>query len=161
MKTQAAATIARSGWLKRLACSFGALVALFGGDTVRGAPFQGPEGAEYRSASTVPPAWQEFASRLQNRFQEQLAADDDEVRGIQDDLAERAAAAGGTTPAITVRAWILPDGKIDRLECNGLDDVSAVALKSLLTRVDAGTPPADMLQPLHLRLSLRPKDQPQ
>ncbi len=108
----------------------------------------------------MPPAWQEFASRLQNRFQEQLADDDDEVRGIQDDLAERAAA-GGTTPAITVRAWILPDGKIERLECNGLDDASAVALKSLLTRVDAGTPPADMLQPLHLRLSLRPKDQPQ
>jgi hypothetical protein len=161
MKTHAAESNARSGWLKRLACSIGALAALFGGDTARGAPFQGTEGAEYRPANTVPPAWREFASRLQNRFQEQLASDDDVVRELQDYLGKRSAEPGGPAPAILVRAWILPGGEIERLDCDGLDGVSALALKSLLAGVDAGTPPADMLQPLHLRLSLRSKDQPQ
>jgi hypothetical protein len=52
----------------------------------------------------------------------------------------------------------LPDGKIERVESDGLDPVAAISLRALLAGEGVGVPPSDMLQPLHLRLTLRPND---
>jgi hypothetical protein len=70
---------------------------------------------------------------------------------------------GPDAPARTVvaRTWIRPDGRVERLEFDGLDDSeTTVSLRMLLMLENVGTPPPDMLQPLRLRLALRPKEQP-
>jgi len=144
------------GWLTRLFRSVGLL-----GGLAAGASSVAAQGVDYRPAAAAPAAWQEFAKRLQSRFQQRLAADDEGVRQFQDYMAKRAGAADTPSLTLVVRTWILPDGKIERIEFDGLDDpAAAVNLRALLAGGDVGTPPPDMLQPLRLRLSLRPKDQP-
>ena len=144
--------------LKRALCVFGAFAALFGSDVARGASSENVGGADYRPASTVPEAWRKFAGRLQSSFQERLAAGD--VRPFQDYLTKRAAETGAGPVALLVRTWILPDGKVERIEFDGLDDGDVeVGLRAILASAEVGAPPPDMLQPLHLRLSLRPNDE--
>ena len=117
--------------------------------------------ADYRSAATAPASWQAFAKQLQGRFEQRLAADDTDARKFQDYLAKRDAEPNTPPLTFVARTWILPDGKIERLEFDGLDDQEiAVNLRVLLTRDKVGVPPPDMLQPLRLRLSLRPEQQP-
>ena len=149
---------AGSGWLRRLLCSAGALAALSDVNAA-GMPPAAAEGGGYRAAGAVPAAWQEFARQLQGHFQRRLATDDEAARRIQDHMAKRAVSERAPPPLI-VRAWISPIGSIERVESDGLDDVGAVTLRALLVGVDVGPPPPDMLQPVHLRLSLRPDDQP-
>jgi len=143
------------GWLTRLFRSVG----LLGGLAASASPVAG-QGVDYRPAAEAPAAWQEFAQRLQTHFQERLAADDEGARRFQDYLAKHAGAAADAPPvAVVVRAWILPDGKLERVEFDGLDDAAAAAdLRALLAAGAVGAPPPDMLQPLRLRLSLRPKE---
>jgi hypothetical protein len=51
------------------------------------------------------------------------------------------------------------DGKVNRVEFDGIDDPDAInELRALLIDGNVGAPPPEMLQPLHLRLSLRAKD---
>ncbi len=151
----------RSGWLKRLLCSVGALAALFNGVAAPAASSQLSEGLDYRPADAAPAAWREFAGRLQSHMQEQLAADDEETRRLQDDLVKQITAAGATAPVLTMRTWTLPDGRIDRIEFDGLEDRDVEArLRILLGRDGVGAPPPDMLQPLRMRLSLRPDEPP-
>lgn len=118
------------------------------------------QGSDYRAAGAVPAAWQEFAKQLQRRFEQRLAADDDAVRRFQDEMAKRGEGDASAT-SLTVRTWILPSGKIERIEVDGPDRDIAANLSTLLVNGDVGSPPADMLQPLHLRLSLHPKEAPQ
>ncbi len=120
-----------------------------------------PQDTGYRSAATAPASWQAFARQLQGRFEQRLAADDNDARSFQDDLAKRDAGANAPPLTFVVRAWVLPDGEVERLEFDGLDDKEiAVHLQVLLTRDNVGPPPLDMLQPLRFRLSIRPKEQP-
>jgi hypothetical protein len=118
------------------------------------------ERRDYRSATAAPAAWQEFAKQLQGRFQQRLAAEDDGARRFQEQMAKHAGETDTAPRTLTVRVWILPNGKLERVEFDGLDADAAVNLRALLVQGDVGVPPPDMLQPLHLRLSLRPKDQP-
>jgi hypothetical protein len=111
----------------------------------------------YRSAGQVPGAWREFALQLQSKFVQRLASDQDAVRSLAKEMSAGAEAAGAEARAVTLRAWVLPDGKVARLEFDGLEPAMTAALRTLLIKVDAGSPPADMLQPVHLRLSLRPQ----
>jgi hypothetical protein len=117
--------------------------------------------SDYQSAASAPAAWQAFAKQLQSRFQERLAAEDDLIRQFQEALAKRTKDADAPGAALTVRAWILPGGQIERVESDQLDGAVATRLRALLSRADVGPPPADMLQPLHMRLSLQPKDKPE
>jgi hypothetical protein len=150
----------RIAWWKRLLCSLGAITGVF---TIGVGASRSPaaaQGVDYRSAAAAPAAWQEFAKRLQALFQDRLAAGE-EVRLFQDYIAKRSGGASTTTLALVVRAWVLPDGKVERIEFDGLDDHNlAVRLRALLALGNVGAPPPDMLQPLHVRLSLRPPDQP-
>jgi len=140
--------------LQRIAAACGIAI---GGAAAPVAPVSA-QGVDYRPANAVPAAWQDYAKQLQARLLERLAADDDVARRVQDAMAKRT---GDTTSAPTslgVRAWILPSGKIERIDVDGPNDEAAMNLRVLLARGDVGAPPADILQPLHLRLRLQPNE---
>lgn len=146
----------RKSWWRRAFRSLGALSGLL---AASGAATSGASAQEaaYRPAATAPAAWQNFARELQSRFEARLADDVADARAFQDYLKQRGSDAQPLT--FTARTWILPDGRIERLEFDDLDDKQiAVHLRTLLTRGAVGAPPQDMLQPLRLRLSLRPND---
>jgi hypothetical protein len=112
--------------------------------------------SDYRAAAAAPAAWQVFAKQLQSRFQERLAAEDDLAERLQEALAKRDTASNG---AVTVRAWIRPTGQIERVEFDPLEALVAARLRVALGSAQVDPPPADMLQPVHVRLVLRPNDQ--
>jgi hypothetical protein len=150
----------RLAWWKRLLWSLGAITGIVTTGVGTSCSPAAAQDVDYRSAATAPAAWQEFAQRLQARFQDRLATDED-VQLLQDYIAKRSGGVSTTALALMVRAWVLPDGKVERVEFDGLDDDHlAVRLRTLLAVGDVGVPPSDMLQPLRLRLSLRPTDQP-
>jgi hypothetical protein len=148
----------RVGWLKRLFWSLGTATGLLTAGLGAQASPTDSQRSDYRSAAAAPAAWQEFAKQLQNRFQQRLAADEGAARRFQDDMAKLAEGKNAAPPTLIVRTWILPDGKVERVESEGLDPVSAISLRTLLAGEGVGVPPPDMLQPLHLRLTLRPND---
>lgn len=151
----------RGGHWGALVRRLGTVTGLLGGvGAVAGTTSAAAQQGDYRSAAEAPAAWQAFARQLQGRFQRRLAADDDAARRFHDQLGKRGEAGSATPAAVTVRTWILPDGRVDRVEFNGLDPAAAINLRTLLTRDNVGAPPSDMLQPLHLRLTLRSDDQP-
>jgi hypothetical protein len=96
---------------------------------------------------------------VQGRFEQQLADDSDKARHVQDYLMRRGGEADAPPSRFVLRAWVQADGRINRVEVDGIDDVDAVAdLRALLIDGDVGVPPPAMLQPLHLRLSPKAKD---
>ncbi len=137
--------------LRRIGAACGIVVAGVATDISSAAA----QAADYRPANAVPAAWQDFAKQLQARFQERLAADDEVARRFQDGIAKHTGEAGAA-PSVGVRAWILADGRIERIEVDGPNDDAAMNLRVLLARGNVGAPPADMLQPLHLRLRVQP-----
>lgn len=144
---------------KRVLRSLGAVTGLFAASA--GTSLVVAQEPGYRSAATAPAAWQAFAKQLQARFEQRLAADDAAARKFQDYMTKRDAGPNAPPLTFVARAWILPDGEVERLEFDGLDDKEiAVNLRLLLARDNVGGPPPDMLQPLRLRLSLRQKEQP-
>lgn len=153
----------RMGWWKKIFWSLGAATGLLAAGLGAGASSvaAAAQDSDFRSASKAPVSWQEFAKQLQDRFQQRLASADEQARNFQHYMAKRGKASSTTSLTLVVRAWVLPGGQVERLEFDGLnDDAVAVDLRALLARGDVGAPPPDMLQPLHLRLSLRPEDQP-
>jgi len=152
----------RAAWWKRIFRSLGTVAGLFTAGLGAETSSAAAQNSDYRSATAAPSAWQEFAKQLQSRFQQRLAADDATARKFQDYLAKHAGGKGATPRTLVVRTWILPDGKMERVEFEGLDDAAvAVDLRAVLIGGDVGAPPPpDMLQPLRLRLSLRPNDEP-
>jgi len=152
----------RATWWKRIFRSLGTVAGLFTAGLGAETSSAAAQNSDYRSATAAPSAWQEFAKQLQSRFQQRLAADDATARKFQDYLAKHAGGKGATPRTLVVRTWILPDGKMERVEFEGLDDAAvAVDLRAVLVGGDVGAqPPPDMLQPLRLRLSLRPNDEP-
>jgi hypothetical protein len=111
---------------------------------------------DYRASEAAPAAWMDYAKRVQGLFREWLAADDSVIRDMS--VAQEKAGKGSLPKTVTVRAWIASDGKVERIELNGIDGVAAVTLRSKLARGDIGLPPPPgMLQPLNLRLSLGDK----
>jgi hypothetical protein len=154
----------RGGWLKNLFWSLGTATGLLtAGLGAQAAPQASPtdsQRSDYRSAASAPAAWQEFAKQLQSQFQQRLAADDEAARRFEDDMAKLAGGNDAAPPTLIVRTWIFPDGTVERVESDGLDAVAAASLRTLLAGAAVGAPPPDMLQPLHLRLTLRPNDKP-
>ncbi len=151
----------RVAWWKRIFHSAaGAAGLIAAGAEAKASPVTVSSG-EYRPAAAVPEAWQVFARQVQGRLEQQLAGDSDKARHVQDYLARRSVDAGAVPPRFVLRAWVKADGKVNRIEVDGIDDAAAAAdLRALLIEGDVGVPPPAMLQPLHLRLSPRPKDQP-
>jgi hypothetical protein len=112
-------------------------------------------GHEYRASAAAPAEWGAYAQRLRSLFRDELS-DDDIMRSLA--TARDRAAAEKRPMTFTVRAWITGDGKIARLEFSGLDETATSAVRARLMRTDVrAAPPADMLQPIHLKLSLGDK----
>ena len=151
----------RAAWWKRISHSVAAMAGLFAtGAEAKASPVAAASG-EYRSATAVPEAWQAFARQVQGRFEQQLAGDSDRARHVQDYLMRHGGEADAPPSKFVLRAWVQADGKVNRVEVDGIDDADAAAdLRALLIDGDVGVPPPAMLQPLHLRLSPRAKDRP-
>lgn len=115
------------------------------------------QGSDYRSAIAAPGAWQTFGTALRQRFEQRLADDDEAVLRLREAMARRE----GQSSQMLVRTWIAPGGTIERLSFDSIDESDVtVNLRAVLASVVMPPPPADMLQPLHLRLSLRASGQP-
>jgi hypothetical protein len=137
---------------------FGALAGVglvAGGDLAASGTSASAQQANYRPSKDAPASWQDFALDLQTRLVERLAGDDDATR-----LLHRLLEARGTKQVsgqtIIVKVWVTTSGRIARLEFDGLDREVADALRRVFERAGVDVPPPpDLLQPLHLRLSLR------
>lgn len=141
----------RARWWAKVLRSLGIAGGVAAASTV--ASLVTAEQASYRSAATAPASWQNLATELKTRFEERLAADSEVARRMRDAVTQFEQQ---SPLMLIVRAWIAPTGKVERLEFDGLDDAEiAIELRALLAVVTVGPPPSEMLQPLHLRLSLR------
>jgi hypothetical protein len=150
----------RAEWWKRHFRFLGAAAGLLAAGLASDTSSLAAQTGNYRSAKDVPAAWQDFAKRLQARFEQRLAADDENARNVQDYAARQGGGTGLAPLSFRVRTWILASGKVERIEVDGIGDDIAVALRALLIDGEVGAPPPDMLQPLHLRLSLRANIEP-
>jgi hypothetical protein len=141
----------RSGW-------WAALLALVGvaSDVPRlGVSTVGAQPEIHRSAVQAPSSWRDFAQRLQGKLAQRLAADTEAVSKLAKQMAAIADAKEAEPRAIFARVWVSRDGKIERLEFDGLDGDTAKEVRALVGEDDVGPPPPDMPQPIQLRLSLR------
>jgi hypothetical protein len=150
----------RAAWWNKIfrsAASAGLIAVGIGGE----ASGVAAENTSYRPAAAAPETWQAFAKQFQEQVEQRLAGDDDKARHFQDYLTRRSQ--HGDAPRLTVvlQTWVRADGKVDRVEFDGIDDPDAIDdLRALLIDRSVGAPPPEMLQPLHLRLSLRANDPP-
>jgi hypothetical protein len=107
--------------------------------------------AGYRSSGGAPAAWRQFALAVQSGLERRLSVEDEIHR-----LFRPHGTAGDTlVRAVKARVWIAETGEVARLEFDDVHEKLAIALREVLAgyRVNA-VPPSDMLQPLHLKLSL-------
>jgi hypothetical protein len=115
------------------------------------------QGLDYRDPASVPPSWKQFAKLVQYRFETWLGADEEVANRFRSYLTSLGKEEGAP-PTLVVRAWLNPDGTIERVSFAALKDARADAdLRTILTRGNIGeAPPPEMLQPLSLRFSLNP-----
>jgi hypothetical protein len=152
----------RFGWRRGsrwLNLTLGALAVLAGG---KAEPSIAARQVDYRTTLEIPPSWLEFASRLQLQFQQELTSDSDTAVRFHDAMSKLEPGRNSNLPTLIVRAWVMPDGKVERLELEGRQNEEALHdLYAVLTGDGVGAVPADMPQPLRLRLSLRPRARPE
>ncbi|MGO4712932.1 hypothetical protein [Bradyrhizobium sp. 2TAF24] len=139
-------------WLRWFGAATGLITVGIGASTAPAVA----QRADFQSAAAAPAAWQAFARQLQSQFQHQLAGEDVAAQQVRDVMTGHGV--GASPSSVVVRAWILPSGTVERVDLDGVEADVAGPLRTLLVRDNVGVPPADMLQPLHLRLSLRPRD---
>jgi hypothetical protein len=148
----------RFGWWRTVLHSTAALVGLFASGVTTEASPVGVENNNYRAATAAPDSWQAFSRQLREHFERKLAGDDAKARHLQNYMASLQGSSGSVLNFV-LRTWVGSDGKVDRVEFDGIDDPNAISdLRALLVNGDVGAPPPEMLQPLHLRLSLRARD---
>lgn len=108
-----------------------------------------------RSAAEAPSSWREFSLRLKAECEKALHGDDETARRLQASLKEQGRSREKTPLRVPVSIWIDGVGGIERVSFQPLPTEQATAdLNALLSRASPGAPPADMLQPVRLMLSL-------
>jgi hypothetical protein len=114
---------------------------------------------DYRDPSKAPPSWGQFAKLVQYRFETWIGADEEVANRLRTYLTAHAGREDGPPASLVVRAWLNPDGTVERVSFAPLKDAKADAdLRTILTRGNIGeAPPPEMLQPLNLRFSLNLK----
>ncbi|TDX61392.1 hypothetical protein EDE12_11545 [Methylosinus sp. sav-2] len=116
------------------------------------------QAAAYHSADGAPAAWRDYALLVGRRVQDWLGQDSEQTRRLRMSLEARSQQ-NASSSTIVARLWILANGTVERVDLEGFDPADAEALRALLTRQEVGAPPpADMSQPLHLKLSLQAKN---
>jgi hypothetical protein len=115
--------------------------------------------SDYREAAAAPPHWIQFAKLVKYRFEDWIAADDAVANRFRAYVREHAGKDDGPPPTLAVRAWLNPDGTVERVSFPPLSDAQANDdLQTILKRGNVGeAPPPEMLQPLNLRFSLNLK----
>nr|WP_225711491.1 hypothetical protein [Bradyrhizobium semiaridum] len=131
-----------------LAVSFGLLVL-----SVEPGHAQSPN---FRNADQAPPSWAQFAKLVKYRFEEWIAADEAVANRFRNWVTEHSGKEGGPPPSLVVKAWLNPDGTVERVSFAALGDARATEdLRTILMRGNVGeAPPPEMLQPLNLRFAL-------
>jgi len=111
----------------------------------------------YRSGVAVPAAWKRYAELVQFRFVEWMSGDAEAAYRFHLFMENRVIDSAEPPAALTVKTWIGDDGIVRRIDFPSLGDAQAEEdLREVLVGQDIGeAPPADMLQPLYLRLSLQ------
>ena len=117
------------------------------------------QGPDYRDPAKAPPSWAQFAKLVKYRFETWIGADETVANRFRAYLADHAGKEDGPPQTLVVRAWLNPDGSVERVSFAALKDAQADAdLHVILTRGNVGeAPPPEMLQPLNLRFSLNLK----
>lgn len=124
------------------------------------APVTAVHAEPLRSAAEAPPAWLAFAVRLKAACERALQVDDETGRRLQESLHKLQVATSRDEPPmrVAISLWIKRDGTVDRVSFPSLGDPQATSdLRALLSRANAGAPPADLLQPVRLSVSLAPR----
>lgn len=123
------------------------------------APPARAQSIDYRNPAAAPPSWTQFAKLVQYRFESWIGADEQVASRFRTYVIERAGKPDGPPSVLVVRAWLNPDGTVERVAFPALKDASAEAdLRTILTRGNIGEPPPpEMLQPLNLQFSLNLK----
>lgn len=116
-------------------------------------------GSDYRDPTQAPPSWMEFAKLVKYRFETWIAANDTVANRFRAYLIKNAGKDDGPPSTLTVRAWLNPDGTVERVSFTSLNNTQADDdLHTILKRGNIGeAPPPEMLQPLNLRFSLNLK----
>jgi hypothetical protein len=113
------------------------------------------EASAFKASNDAPAAWRDYSALVKSRVQDWLSGEDEAARRLRASLDGRGQQSGATTRFIA-RLWFLADGEVARAEFAGVDAAAVVELRALLLHRRIGAPPpADMLQPLHLQLSLQ------
>jgi hypothetical protein len=114
---------------------------------------------DYRDPAQAPPSWAQFAKLVQYRFETWIGADEEVANRFRTYLKQSAGKEDGLPASLVVKAWLNPDGTVERVAFPTLNDPQANAdLRTILTRGNIGeAPPPEMLQPLNLRFSLNLK----
>lgn len=117
------------------------------------------QGLDYRDPDKAPPSWGQFAKLVKYRFETWVAADEPVANRFRAYIIEHTGKDGGPPPTLVVRAWLNPDGTVERVSFAPLPDPAADGdLHTILKRGNIGeAPPPEMLQPLNLRFSLNLK----
>ena len=142
-----------------LALSSGFLLSAPGlGQQLGVAPGPAP-GLDYRDPAQAPPSWSQFAKLVKYRFETWISADDAAANRFRAYVTEHAGKDGGPPETLVVRAWLNPDGTVERVSFPPLNNSQADEdLRTILKRGNIGeAPPPEMLQPLNLRFSLNLK----
>jgi hypothetical protein len=114
---------------------------------------------DFRDPGRAPPAWVQFAKLVKYRFEEWITADDPIAARFRVYLKAQSGSFDGPPSSLTVRAWLNPDGTVERVAFPAFADAGATEdLRKILTRGNVGeAPPPEMLQPVNLRFSLNLK----
>ncbi|WP_441242457.1 hypothetical protein [Tardiphaga sp. 768_D3_N2_1] len=114
------------------------------------------QGLDYRSPDAAPPAWGQFAKLVKYRFEEWMSADEAIANRFRASLKEANGTQDGPPASLVVKAWLNPDGTVERVSFASFkDDRANTDLRTVLTRGNIGeAPPPEMLQPINLRFSL-------
>jgi len=116
-------------------------------------------GLDYRDPTSAPPSWTQFAKLVRYRFESWISADEAVANRFRAYLKEHTGKDDGPPQTLVVKAWLNPDGAVDRVSFPPLSDAQADAdLHTILKRGNVGeAPPPEMVQPLNLRFSLNLK----
>jgi hypothetical protein len=117
------------------------------------------QSADYREAGAAPPHWAQFAKLVRYRFEDWIGADEAVANRFRSYLREHAGKEDAAPPTLDVRAWVNPDGTVERVTFPSVKNAQADEdLRTILKRGNVGeAPPPEMLQPLNLRFSLKLK----
>jgi hypothetical protein len=111
---------------------------------------------DYRDPDKAPPSWAQFAKLVKYRFETWVAADEPVAKRFRAYIVDHAGKDDAPPPTLVVRAWLNPDGTVERVAFAPLPDPQADDdLHTILKSGNIGeAPPPEMLQPLNLRFSL-------